>query len=74
VKRHRETVIVRRLVQAELIPQGTPIELGRTFVRGDRTRYYVERVVIRPHWTRPDGDEEEAGIDEIASRAAAHGH
>src|SRR6476661_77070 len=54
--------------------EGTPIELGRTFVRGDRTRYYVERVVIRPRWTRPDGDEEEAGIDDIASRAAAHGH
>ena len=54
--------------------EGMPIELGRTFVRGDRTRYYVERVVIRPRWTRPDGDEEEAGIDEIASRAAAHGH
>ena len=55
--------------------EGMPIELGRTFVRGDRTRYYVERVVIRPRWTRPDGDEEEEeDIDEIASRAAAHGH
>jgi GntR family transcriptional regulator len=53
--------------------EGTPIELGRTFVRGDRTRYYVERVVIRPRWTRPDGDEEEESIDAIASRAAAHG-
>ena len=29
---------------------GTPVEFGRTFVRGDRTRYYVERVVVRPHW------------------------
>ncbi len=29
---------------------GTPVELGRTFVRGDRTRYYVERVVVRPRW------------------------
>jgi len=53
--------------------EGMPIELGRTFVRGDRTRYYVERVVIRPRWTRPEGDEEEEDIDEIASRAAAHG-
>jgi GntR family transcriptional regulator len=26
---------------------GTPVELGRTYVRGDRTRYYVERVVVR---------------------------
>jgi GntR family transcriptional regulator len=26
---------------------GVPVEFGRTYVRGDRTRYYVERVVIR---------------------------
>jgi GntR family transcriptional regulator len=26
----------------------TPVEFGRTFVRGDRSRYYVERVVERP--------------------------
>jgi GntR family transcriptional regulator len=26
---------------------GKPIEFGRTFVRGDRTRYYVERTVVR---------------------------
>lgn len=24
-----------------------PVEFGRTYVRGDRTRYYVERVVVR---------------------------
>ena len=28
--------------------EGVPVEFGRTFVRGDRARYYVERVVIRP--------------------------
>ena len=34
---------------------GTPVEFGRTYVRGDRTRYYVERVVVRPRWiTRGD--------------------
>lgn len=27
--------------------EGSPVELGRTYVRGDRTRYYVERVVVR---------------------------
>jgi GntR family transcriptional regulator len=27
---------------------GSPVEYGRTYVRGDRTRYYVERVVARP--------------------------
>jgi GntR family transcriptional regulator len=26
---------------------GQPVEFGRTYVRGDRTRYYVERVVVR---------------------------
>jgi GntR family transcriptional regulator len=52
---------------------GTPIEFGRTFVRGDRTRYYVERVVIRPRWTRPAGDEEEDRIHETASRPAGTG-
>ena len=30
---------------------GTPVEFGRTFVRGDRSRYYVERKVDRPAWS-----------------------
>jgi GntR family transcriptional regulator len=53
---------------------GTPIEFGRTFVRGDRTRYYVERVVIRPRWIGRDDVQEEERIDEISNRATAHGH
>jgi GntR family transcriptional regulator len=28
--------------------EGVPVEVGRTFVRGDRSRYYVEREVDRP--------------------------
>ena len=32
---------------------GTPVEFGRTFVRGDRSRYYVERDVERPTSPRP---------------------
>jgi GntR family transcriptional regulator len=32
--------------------EGAPIEFGRTYVRGDRTRYYVERVVVRSSWER----------------------
>ena len=36
--------------------EGVPVELGRTYVRGDRTRYYVERVVVRPKWTSPAVD------------------
>jgi GntR family transcriptional regulator len=34
---------------------GTPVEFSRSHVRGDRTRYYVERVVAREGWQRsPD--------------------
>ena len=29
---------------------GSPVEVARSFVRGDRTRYYLERDVIRAHW------------------------
>ena len=49
---------------------GTPIEFGRTFVRGDRTRYYVERVVVRPQQARSEAGEEEGDIRETASRTA----
>lgn len=51
---------------------GTPIEIGRTFVRGDRTRYYVERIVVRPHPMRPADGKEEERIHEMASRRAAN--
>src|SRR4029079_19567196 len=53
--------------------EGTPIELGRTFVRGDRTRYYVERIVIRPRWTRPAGAGEGHRAESAKPPAAAHG-
>lgn len=29
---------------------GEPVEAARSFVRGDRTRYYLERDVVRAHW------------------------
>jgi GntR family transcriptional regulator len=29
---------------------GIPVEFARSYVRGDRTRYYVERVVVRASW------------------------
>ena len=38
---------------------GTPIELGRTYVRSDRTRYYVERVVGRTARLVPEHVREE---------------
>jgi GntR family transcriptional regulator, N-acetylglucosamine utilization regulator len=36
---------------------GTPVEYGRTFVRGDRTRYYVERVHVRSGSSRSREEE-----------------
>jgi GntR family transcriptional regulator len=45
---------------------GRPIEFARSYVRGDRTRYYVERVVVRAGWqdddpsSAPSGDDREA--------------
>jgi GntR family transcriptional regulator len=36
--------------------EGQPVEFARSYVRGDRTRYYIERVVVRSSWqTAPDG-------------------
>jgi GntR family transcriptional regulator len=43
---------------------GVPVEFARSYVRGDRTRYYIERVVVRSSWqTDPadDGEPEPAG-------------
>jgi GntR family transcriptional regulator len=37
--------------------EGSPVELGRTYVRGDRTRYYVERVVVRSNQSPTDHPE-----------------
>jgi GntR family transcriptional regulator len=34
------------------VANGTPVEFSRSHVRGDRTRYYVERVVARENWQR----------------------
>ncbi len=51
---------------------GTPVEFGRTYVRGDRTRYYVERVVVRPRWiTRGEAEGDATVADELRPRAAA---
>jgi len=35
--------------------EGIPVEFARSYVRGDRTRYYIERVVVRSSWqTEPE--------------------
>jgi GntR family transcriptional regulator len=45
---------------------GRPIEFARSYVRGDRTRYFVERVVVRARWpdvepsSGPGGEDREA--------------
>jgi GntR family transcriptional regulator len=51
---------------------GTPVEFGRTYVRGDRTRYYVERVVVRPRWiTRGETEGDSTVADELRPKAPA---
>ena len=53
---------------------GTPVEFGRTYVRGDRTRYYVERVVVRPRWiTRGETEGDSTVVDELRPRGARRG-
>jgi GntR family transcriptional regulator len=32
-----------------------PVEFARSYVRGDRTRYYIERVVVRSSWQTEPG-------------------
>jgi GntR family transcriptional regulator len=51
---------------------GRPIEFGRTFVRGDRSRYYVERVVVRPSPAQAANEptDEEERIDEAIGQPA----
>jgi GntR family transcriptional regulator len=54
---------------------GSPVESARSFVRGDRTRYYLERDVVRAHWLA-DGDRMPvsiAGIGRRESRVAVGG-
>jgi GntR family transcriptional regulator len=34
---------------------GIPVEFARSYVRGDRTRYYIERVVVRSSWQTDPG-------------------
>lgn len=36
--------------------EGQPVEFARSYVRGDRTRYYIERIVVRRSW-QTDSDE-----------------
>jgi GntR family transcriptional regulator len=51
--------------------EGIPVEFARSYVRGDRTRYYIERVVVRSSWqTEPDrGAEDRPSADRSRSRS-----
>ena len=56
---------------------GIPVELSRTYVRGDRTRYYIERVVVRRSACRRPGinagRDPALGKQPLADRTADHG-
>jgi GntR family transcriptional regulator len=49
-------------------PAGRPVEFARSFVRGDRTRYYVERVVVRAGPRSEDLDSGAVGANAAAVR------
>ena len=48
--------------------EGAPVEYGRTYIRGDRTRYYVERVVVRSNWQEEMDDRVKVGAPSGAAR------
>jgi GntR family transcriptional regulator len=50
---------------------GRPIEFARSYVRGDRTRYYVERVVVRARWSDGEPSSAPSGSDPEARGAVA---
>ena len=53
---------------------GSPVEYARSYVRGDRTRYFVERVVVRSTWLGVDErpvDDRPADIDARTAVLAA---
>jgi GntR family transcriptional regulator, N-acetylglucosamine utilization regulator len=51
---------------------GSPVETARSFVRGDRTRYYLERDVVRAHWLN-DAQPLRAAVAGVGRREPAPG-
>ncbi len=45
---HQPALLIESIAYGE---HDVPIEYGRSYIRGDRTRYYVERVVVRSSQT-----------------------
>jgi len=52
---------------------GIPVEFARSYVRGDRTRYYVERLVVRSSTTSSTAPVEEPGVGAGIGRLAGAG-
>ena len=52
---------------------GRPIEFARSYVRGDRTRYFVERVVVRARWPDVESSSVPIGEDREARGAVPAG-
>lgn len=52
---------------------GAPVETARSFVRGDRTRYYLERDVVRAHWLA-DSERIPAAVAGIGRREPSSPH
>jgi GntR family transcriptional regulator len=51
---------------------GSPVETARSYVRGDRTRYYLERDVVRAHWLN-DAQPLRAAVAGVGRRDPAPG-
>ena len=51
---------------------GSPVEVARSFVRGDRTRYYLERDVVRAHWLE-DTDRMRVAVAGVGRREPSAG-
>jgi hypothetical protein len=52
---------------------GIPVEFARSYVRGDRTRYYVERLVVRSATSSSTAPVEEPGAGAGIGRLAGAG-
>jgi len=50
--------------------EGEPVEFARSYVRGDRTRYYIERIVVRSSWQTDENGPFEHEADPLTTTAA----
>jgi GntR family transcriptional regulator len=50
--------------------EGEPVEFARSYVRGDRTRYYIERIVVRSSWQTDENGPFEPDNRDLTTSAA----